>query len=301
MIERPETTFQEFAENGLAQLSSPSLRKDHIVSVHKETNRLVDDYTYYIDKGGLFWLTDDEVPQKIYIRTSLDASTPTRKRECEHFDKLEDWALKAEDGVALWFSPDTNTPYPCSKAILHKLGYSIKKGFNAPVKGLAVSSINIDIDPEGVRSIIRKIFPNQEINTPEELRSAMIILNSDQELSLFINEVYKYNKNIKDKPKVVISQGEIEKRAWHISNMFPQGYDSWTITQEMKNQGLLGNFSISCGAVSVTQFSSSSETTTPFPVYESETYSWHSGVCRICGVGAWVGPCEICNHCASKL
>lgn len=301
MVERPQTTFQKFAANGLANLASESLRKDHIISVYKETNRLVDDYTYYIDSGGLFWLTEDDIPKKIYIKSVINRSNFTTKKEGDHFDKLESWSMSAWDGAALWFSPDSLTSYPCSKAILHKISYSIKKGFDTPIKSLAISSINIDIASSEIIKIMTKIFPNQKINSLEDLRSQMLTFNSDDELFLFIEEIYKHNLNIKNKV-VTISPAELEKKAWYISKMFNSGYSSWEITEKMQEMDLLGRFSISCAggsSITTTNLSYSNNITQSYD-YSEQTLTWHIGTCRICNSQTLVGGCSICQPCVNR-
>ena len=68
MHENTIITYQRFLKTGLSSLSSQDLQENHILSIAKETNRQNDEFTYYVDEKGLFWLTKDDVPQKIYIQ-----------------------------------------------------------------------------------------------------------------------------------------------------------------------------------------------------------------------------------------
>ena len=62
---------------------------------------------------------------------------------------------------------------------------------------------------------------------------------------------------------------------------------------------ILGQFSVSCPPAkslgnSLTDFLMGSSLIT-------EIGDWHHGICRVCGVSAWVGPCSICKPCESKF
>jgi hypothetical protein len=170
-----------------------------------------------------------------------------------------------------------------------------------PEEKLAIHRIAYDLSGKKVLLSVSHQFKTSFRN-PEDIRK-FIFTEDDKEESIF--EIINWLKKISQK-KVAegasVGLEERRKQAEYFAHQYKSGVSVDRIVFEMTVSRFLGENSISCGGgVTVSGISSGFENTTPFPTWSEYDIGWHSGTCRVCGISAWVGPCEICQPCASKM
>ena len=292
--ESPTATFIKFTESGIKNLGSPSLQLDHLLSTFRETHRLKDEYTYFYDEGGLYWLTKDSEPKKIYIQDITSRPTNTRTKEGYALDQLEMFAKYANEGFAVWFSPDNKQSggYPCSKIIFHKISYEVSEKFDKPQKAIAICSINIDVSPHLIAQQLLKIIGHDDIANLEKLRETLLIPNEDQ-LTEIINLIQSVNSNLLT-PKFEVS----ETKTVVIRDQINLGIDPRIIAQEAREKGVLGPHSISC-AEGASRISNNQLEAKNTNILEG-TYAKNCGVCGAV-IEAYITVGYVCKSCGEKF
>lgn len=263
--EAPEKTVLRFSETWDEQISSKRLIANFI-SISKETNREADTYHFSI-KNGI--LVDPETGGAV-----LDFISPGVEKDVAQ--ELQDWASANSEGLAFWISPPLPGVYPCAKTILHRIAYTAEGK-----KVILNSAILFDAELEKPEILRQTLFtqPDTEENVAKVLE--WIVEKSDKRVAVAKNEI------------------EVRQRASYFADMVQRGIPREYVIEEMKRTGFLGQNSISCPGTSTT-FSNLIDSMSSITIF-SEVAGWHSGTCRVCGGSTWVGPCSICQPCASKM
>jgi len=264
-IETPERTVLRFSESWSEQISSNRLIANFI-SLNKETNREPDTYYFWVENGALI---DPETGKPI-----LDSVLPGV--EMDVAKELQTWSNKNEEGLAFWISPSLEDSYPCAKVILHRIAYTFDRR-----KAVLNSVILFDAEFEKPELLRKTLFT--QADTEENISNilAWVIEKSNTQISDPQNEV------------------EVRRQAVYFAEMFQRGMSREYIIEEMRRTGFLGENSISC-AGGTTSFSNLIDSRASIFLL-GDGQGWHDGSCRICGISTWVGPCNICQPCASKL
>jgi hypothetical protein len=264
-VEAPEKTVLRFSKTWGEQVSSNRLVANFI-SLNKETNRKPDTYYFGVEDGVLI---DPETGKPV-----LDSVLPGVERDIA--EELQTWSGKSDEGLAFWISPKFEGSYPCAKVILHRIAYTFDR------KKVVLNSV---------------ILFDAEFEKPELLRKTLFTQADTEEnisnILIWIRE--KSNAQI-DSPK---NEAEVRKQAIYFAEMFQRGISREYIIEEMRRTGFLGENSISC-AGGATSFSNLIDSRASIFLL-GDGQGWHDGSCRICGISTWVGPCNICQPCASKL
>lgn len=270
------------------------MRVEHIISVYKETHRLVDNWPYYIDGYGIFVESDGK---KTYVKDIVASEEYPESAEALVLEKLENWAKTNETGVAFWISPSYPGKYPVSKIIIHKIAYE----FGSMRKIVLSSAILFDSDHSKILDLIQKNFPETSRHTLlETLRSELIVEHDLFDINKLITDLKKLDVNILN-TKNNMSREDLYIHASYISSLVAGGASGRLVAYEMQRLGLLGQFSISCPPKTLNmQGVSFSEFAGIGIDLREEANLWHQGICRMCGTKTWVGGCDICEPCVRE-
>ncbi len=291
--ESPVSTFEKFIRTGIKSLTQPDLQRDHLLSTFKETHRLKDEYTYFCDNKGLYWLTDKL--EKIYIQDVTSRPTNVRSKEGYVLDQLEMWAKYADEGFSIWFSPDKNSSggYPCSKVIFHKISYEISERFSEPQKAVAICSINIDVPAHLIAQKLADIFGRDDIRDLEKLREVLLVPDG-QQMTEVINIIQSINSNLLD-PKFGMSEIKLREKTIYIRDQINLGVDPYIVALEARQQGILGNYSISCAEGGIASLINN-KLNEQNPIILEGTYAKNCGMCGAV-IESYITPGYVCKSC----
>ena len=263
--ESPEKTVLRFSETWNEQIISNRLIAN-FVSLSKETNREADTYHFLVEDG---FLVDPETDRPI-----LDFIIPGVEKDVA--EKLQQWAVANNEGLAFWISPPLPGVYPCAKTVLHKIAYTT----------------------EGKKVILNSaILFDAEFEKPEILRQTLFTQSDTEEN---IAKLLEWIAEKSDKRVAVAkNEAEVRQKAAYFADMVQRGIPRQYVIEEMKRSGFLGQNSISCPGANMT-FSNLIDSKSSISIFNG-IQEWHSGTCRVCGSSTWVGPCNICKPCESKL
>lgn len=273
-IERPTETLQRFAKDA-NWLSQPiEIIANDLKSSANESRHEWDAFYYEEKNGHLF----DPVRNQNII--GIDGNDETQRKINR---ELEDWFLSHDSGIAVRISPSGGMwNYPDEQIEIYKIAY------NFP-------------------DLQKKLFCSfrqfrASLQNSEEIRQ-FIFTEEDSEEALL--EIIKWVE--------VKSQKEVEKnlrneklrsdQSYYYATMLKSCSDPRFVFENMTQTGFLGEYSIGCGG----SISTSSASIIESPILSSTNEifdnlnGWHDGTCRNCGVNTWVGPCNICAPCASRM
>lgn len=280
-------TVSNFVDNGWRNADRSRIVEE-IISTSNETHRQADPWNYYVDKDGLFVISDNK---KIYVKDVVKKSGSPERQEFETLTKLESWAMNSEGGTVAWISAPYPGKYPCSKLMLHQISYE----FGTLKKTVRSVAILFDSSETATLNVLKGLFPDtKDFSNLEDLRSFLIRVPDEINTELIANEIKKLDKNVLKKQH--LNHKDIVQRATYISGLIMGGANSRFISYEMQRLGLLGQFSISCpssSSSSTNQLSVSEALASPLELNSD----WHIGTCRICNLVTWVGGCSICHGC----
>jgi hypothetical protein len=218
---------------------------DEIISVFKETHRLVDEWPYYSDREGIFIKLRNEGqerPDRVYIKDIICKKGYPERAEADVLTQLERWILETDEGWVIWVSPPYPGKYPCTKIIIHQIAYEPK----TLEKVILNSAIVFDASEKDTLGLLRRLFPQTEdISGLEELRSVLILPESDFDPDLLLQEISYLDENVL-RAEQQISHDDLMARANYISSLISSGANPRLVAYEMQRLGLLGKFSISC-------------------------------------------------------
>jgi hypothetical protein len=272
--ESPVETVKKFSETPEWKTASVDVLTNDFFCISNKTNLEWDPYVYEERNGVLF----DPVREKPVVGSAGDDKVE------EGINKqLEEWFIAHDSGIAVWISPrGGHWQYIEEKIAIHRIAYKTNGQ-----KVLLCSSHQFQT----------------EFRNPEDLRR-FIFTEDDKEESVF--EIIDWLKSISEKKvetSVHVDLKERKKQAEYYAYQYRSGVSIDQILFEMTQTKFLGENPIGCGGSNKSlnpENSTYSEINT-LPFDYTETFSWHSGTCRVCGVSTFVGPCEICAPCASKM
>lgn len=276
-IEAPTETLQRFAKdpnwiNQPVEIIANDLKSSANESRHEW------DAFYYEEKDGRLF---DPVRKQNIENTSGNDEIQKMVNE-----ELENWFLSHESGIAVHISPSGGRwNYPDEQIEIYRITYD----FPGMQKKLFCSFHQF----------------HSNFSNPEEMRRT-VFTEDDSEESIL--QILKWVEKKSQKPietNLIDVNLRLEK-SYYYTSMLVEGYEPSLVFEQMKNDGFIGEHAIGCGASNVTVALSTDtyvSNSTPFPEYETSNYLlvWHEGTCRNCGVNTWVGPCNICAPCASRM
>ena len=237
-------TVEGFTRKGWPE-TPHSRRVEEIISVHNETNRFTDRFTYFYDEEGFYmWAKgkDDDIPKKVHIGEIIDSRSYPGTAEGEVFDKLDNWFTKNSEGWALWVSPSYPGKYPSSKIILHQIAYT----FGDMQKLLQNSADLFNAPDEAILGILHEFFPQtRSIDSLETMRPLLITPDDNFDPPKLLDKIREID------PNALAVNGRLDptqlvERATYISDLIDSGANPGFVAYEMQRLDLIGQHAISC-------------------------------------------------------
>lgn len=274
----------------------PTQLVENIASDSHETRRLPDPYIFLVRDKKLLTPNGAIIENNIRNDSNLDSA------ELKAFLEIQDWVESSDEGTAFWFSPPFLGKYDKGKVVASQL-YDF-----SGQKILFNRAIDLDVDSKTILSIANNISENVDsdsITDPELLRQTPIFSRHDR-LEVLLNEISPYTdqNQMVEKGADIDSKTETYSKLLLIENMSGVFSSNTSDSQYLyahqiaEEQGLIGKHIGSCGQ---------NNKPSAFEAYSdngneaSEKWSFHSGVCRVCGNSTEVGPCSICRTCEKKF
>ncbi|HJX45615.1 MAG TPA: hypothetical protein VJ399_00390 [Patescibacteria group bacterium] len=254
---------------------NPQRLESELLSLHNETNRKKDIYSFKITQEGLI----DSKTNRL-VKDFISRNTPTQKLEYEIFENLETWAMTSDEGIMLWISPPSDE-YPCAKAIFSRIVYDLEGN-----KDLLNSAILFGDETTNCSDII----PSLPENNKNKIRNTLLCIDENDEklFSQIIKKIENYTHiNSEDITSENIHQAKI------FTQMIEKGVSPFVIVQKMKETEFLGQYSVSCPP----KFSAMNIMLSNSKILNFVNYEFKPGVCRVCKQNTQVGPCSICKEC----
>ena len=201
---------------------------EEIISASNETHRKPDEYRYKsVNEKLVDYKTGEEI--------KIDSSTKLGQKEAEFLDVLNYWFNENETGTAVWISPSLEGFYPCNKITAYKIEYletGEKTTFNVTILFDTPKDHTIKIASE-----LNPVF--LEAKDPEILRNKLFSLNEEFDILSLLKTI-----GVKQYFPETPSQVNIN---YFIDQIY-SGRDPREIAMEMEKRGVIGKFSVSCGA-----------------------------------------------------
>ena len=237
------------------------------ISISKETNREPDIYHFVVENNALID-PNTRRPVLDFIEEGVEKNVARN---------LQDWAIKNEEGLALWISPSWDGKYPCPKIIIHRIAYTQSKE-----KVILNSVILFDAD----------------IKNPNYKRKTLYTL-PDSEDNIF--KILNWVKGIsKEETNFETSSKTSFQKAKYFVDQIRMGISHQQIIEDMKKSEFLGKNSISC-AGGVT-FSKLIESNSSIYIFSGEDeYGSLEFSCPSCGStnrrpsGQLISNCQHCG------
>lgn len=272
----------------------PSQLVENIASDSHETRRIPDPYIFLVKDKKILTLNGEVIEKSIRNDSSLDSM------ELKAFLEIQDWAENNNQGTAFWFSPPFPGKYDKGKVVASQI-YNFDNQ-----KVLFNRNIVLDVNSKTILLIANNIsekMGSDLINDPELLRQTPIFSEHNQ-LEVLLDEISAYT----DQNQMVEEGTDIDSKTVTYSKLlviektsgflYSNTSDSQYLYahQIAEEEGLIGKHIGSCGqGVKLSAFEAFSEGGV------QEKWSYHSGVCRVCGNSTEVGPCSICRTCEKKF
>ena len=163
----------------------------YVDSIFKETNRLSDDYFFWINKDGLVDRYTNEYLHDLITPDSHEESYYLGLVEYSVLWQLDSWSLKKDIKLSVWISPELKREglYDENKIVLHEISES-----PAGQKKLNNIMIIFECNRDECLKLAKQLFPNQtiNINNPEELRCALIDVGTTISIAEIMNVLSPY-------------------------------------------------------------------------------------------------------------
>lgn len=281
-IESPVETIAKFVPSW--RLTSPERLEKEIISSFNETHRKPDEFRYKYKDGKLVGF---EAETGTETEINIDRSTYFGRKDGEFFDTLTAWVAENDSGTALWISPSSDEKYPGNKItmyVIENVTDTEKTTFNI--------SVVFETPKDHTLEIATKLNPKfTEVGDPEVLRNKLFSMGEKfNPVSLL--ELIATTQNFPPTP----SQELIKYFVREIHS----GRDSVSIAEEMREKGVIGKYSVSCGASSLSDSLGKNSLTLNFSGTEDQFGSLEFS-CPKCGatntrpVGRLIRNCQHCG------
>lgn len=238
MLREIDTTIRIIS--GYEYRKKPNLEtaKSYVDSIHSETNRLEDNYFFWISKNGLI---DPKTHDYLENLITPDSHWNPYLGLVEYsiLWQLNEWSKKPESKMSVWFSTElkAENEYPDNKIVIHTITES-----PSGQKKLENKMLIFECPREKAFQIAKQLFPNQTKNlkTAEELRCLLLDVGNDVSITDILNKVSLYIPIIED------YQPMTDDIRTYIGELISQGEPSSFVAQEMLRLKVLGPRSLGC-------------------------------------------------------
>lgn len=277
-IESPTKTIERFISSW--RYTKEDRLSQEIISAFNETHRRPDKYRFKFKDGVLVdYSTDTEI--------RIDTSTYLGQKDAEVLKALTSWVSENTSGTAIWISPSYESAYPCNKITTYQLEENEKgekSTFNTTVLFDTSKKHTLEI-----ASKLNQIFT--KIEDPEVLRNKIFVVDENFGLVSLLE-------------LIGIGQEEIstpdEKTIHRFADMIYSGVSPGYVAEEMRKNGMIGKFSISCANSSSVSILENSSLTINLAGIE-DRYGSLSFTCPKCGAtntrpfGQLISNCRHCG------
>lgn len=238
------TREQQITIEGISKYrykKTPNLQTgiSYVDSIFKETNRLSDEYFFWIDPNGLVDPKTNEYLHDLITPDSHEESHYLGLVEYSALWQLDSWSIKKDSKLSVWISSELKREglYDENKIVIHEIAET-----PAGQKKLNNIMIIFECDRNQCLQLAKQLFPEQtiDIKTPEELRSVLLDVGTTLTIVEIINVLSPYiPKN--DKVKPLSNENRI-----YLGGLIAQGAPSYFFAQEMMRLGAIGEYSLVC-------------------------------------------------------
>lgn len=259
----------------------------YVESIFKETNRLPDSYFFWVDKEGLVDPDTNEYLHNLITPDSHEESSYLGLVEYSALWQLDRWSIKEESQLSVWISPELKKEglYDENKIVLHETSVT-----PAGQKKLNNIMIIFECSRDQCLKLAKQLFPKQteKINTPEELRCALLDIGTDLSIAEIIHVLSPYIPK-GDKVKLLS-----EDHKTYLGGLIARGAPSYFFAQEMMRLGAIGEHSLVCvggGSGYINTLQSNS-----IIIGGSEKFVKNCGVCGT-PINAFISSGYRCSQC----
>lgn len=277
-IESPTKTIEGFVSSW--RYTKEDRLNQEIISAFNETHRKPDKYKFKFKDGVLVdHLTDTEI--------KIDTSNYLGQKDAEVLKALTSWVSENTSGTAIWISPSYESAYPCNKITTYQLEEN-EKG----EKNTFNTTVLFDTPKNHTLEIASKL--NQtftKIEDPEVLRNKIFIVDESFDLISLMGLIGIRQEEVSIPDKKTIHR---------FVDMIYLGVSPSYIAEEMRKNGIIGEFSVSCGNTSSVSILESSSLTINLTGVEDK-YGSLSFTCPKCGAtntrpfGQLISNCRHCG------
>ena len=225
-IESPLKTIEKFIPSW--RYTQPDRLSQEIISAFNETHRKPDEYKFKFKENRLV-----DFPTETEI--NIDTSTYLGKKDDELLGVLTYWVSENSSGTALWISPAYDSAYPCNKITMYRIeetSSSEKSTFNV--------TILFDTPKENTLEIAANLNPVfADVRDPEVLRNKLFVVDEKFGLSNLLELIGIEAQGSDTAPS--------RKIVHQFIDLIRSGVSPRFIAEEMQKNGLIGEFSVSCG------------------------------------------------------
>jgi hypothetical protein len=282
-IAAQEANFSRFVLQHIPDQLSENLSSE----IH-ETNRISDPYIFLINRDRARLQTPDGQD----IDGFMDKDTDLGRLETVAFEQIQNWAMTADGGYSVWFSPPYDDRHPVSKIVVSKI-----MELDSDQAILFNRAILLDIDASGLLGIANQLISHTWLSDPELLRSVPLFPLEEEFNKWFdgISDLSDQFGQVSDgtdlsqKIATYLKVSQISDRTNH------QNYNQ--IYEQAQRENLMGKHLGSCPPSSSNRDSNSK---TPFSIFSGESWDGkyeEEGPCRLCGRDVPCGPCKVCETC----
>ncbi len=268
--------------------------KGFVETYHKETNRLPDNFYYWIGPEGIIepgehrYLHSIHTPEKHWIPYLGE----TEFNAIKQIDKFS----KHEDGYIIWSSLKFDVPggYPAHKIEIMEITKS--PAGNKKTKNIVIV---FDSSNTAALKILKDSFPEEfgETTDLEDIRKQVVYRDKNFNIWEVLHIISQYLPNDEVVPPLT------ESNKHYIATLILEHRNNEYIATEMLSRDILGKYSITCPPGMRNSFSNSlTLNSNVVDLREQSMWEYHLGKCVNCGASeTLVGPCSICKTCEKVL
>lgn len=229
-------------------LKNPPLQLDEeVASDSHETRRIPDPYVFIAQGSQL------QTPSGEVVENSIDKDSYLGRLELKAFQRIQEWSILNDSGVAVWFSPPYPGRYPVSKIIMSEISES------DGTKVLFNRGVVLDRDADTLVRLANGLVGEDYFTEPEVLRETPVFPNQDEfgrwfeDLTTYTSQVEMIKSNrdilIKSDTYVQISQLRSTYPVYERNRAYED------LRRVADSQGLIGEYVGSCPTLAMTGLS----------------------------------------------
>lgn len=233
-----DTTIKVLSKYKYLKLPNLATAESYVDSIHRETNRLRDDYFFWVNPDGLI---DPKTNDYLHNLITPDSHWNPYLGLVEYsiLCQLDSWSTKPNSKRSVWFSTEleAENEYPDNKIVFHEITES-----PTGQKKLENKMMIFECTRERAFQIAKQLFPNQtaNINTTEELRCVLLDIGDDVSIADILNVISPYIPIVMDyKPMT-------NDTRTYVGELISQGVPPDFVAQEMLRLKVLGPHSLGC-------------------------------------------------------